>query len=112
ADQDGPIVDTNDRSYQPSRPIQSTGNSNPHGPIADQDGRPGLPVRLPKSISSFMAGFKSAVNSKIDDYIDEYQLKIPKYNRNNHFFNPIITTILLGIILNIIELPVISGKIH
>lgn len=88
ADPDGPIVDTNDRSYQPSRPIQSTGNPNPHGPIADQDGRPGLPVRLPKSISSFMAGFKSAVNSKIDDYIDEYQLKIPKYNRNNHFFQP------------------------
>lgn len=35
-----------------------------------------------------MAGFKSAVNSKIDDYIDEYDLQIPKYNRNNHFFQP------------------------
>ena len=44
--------------------------------------------RLPKSISSFLGGFKSAVNSKIDDYIDEYQLNIPKYNRNNHFFQP------------------------
>ncbi len=44
------------------------------------------PTRKPKSISSFMAGFKSAVNSKIDDYIDEYKLDIPKYNRNNHFF--------------------------
>lgn len=43
-------------------------------------------IRLPKSISSFIAGFKSAVNSKIDDYIDLHQLSIPKYNRDNHFF--------------------------
>lgn len=42
--------------------------------------------RKPKSISSFMAGFKSAVNSKIDNYIDVHKLDIPKYNRNNHFF--------------------------
>lgn len=47
-----------------------------------------MPYRLPKSISSFLAGFKSAVNSKIDDYIDKHQLNIPKYNRNNHFFQP------------------------
>ena len=46
------------------------------------------PVRLPTSISSFIAGFKSAVNSKIDDFLDEKQLEIPKYNRNNHFFQP------------------------
>jgi len=45
-------------------------------------------VRLPKSISSFLAGFKSSVNTKIDDYIDDYKLDIPKYNRNNHFFQP------------------------
>lgn len=44
--------------------------------------------RLPKSISSFLAGFKSAVNTKIDDFIDEHYLDIPKYNRNNHFFQP------------------------
>jgi len=44
--------------------------------------------RKPKSISSFIAGFKSAVNSKIDDHIDAYQLDIPKFNRNNHFFQP------------------------
>ena len=44
--------------------------------------------RLPKSISSFVGGFKSAINSKIDDYIDQHQLPIPKYNRNNHFFQP------------------------
>ncbi len=44
--------------------------------------------RLPKSISSFLAGFKSAVNTKIDDYIDINDLNIPKYNRKNHFFQP------------------------
>ena len=46
------------------------------------------PIRLPKSISSFIGGFKSAVNTKIDDYIDEHKLSIPKYNKNNHFFQP------------------------
>lgn len=46
------------------------------------------PIRLPKSISSFIAGFKSSVNTKIDDYIDEHKLSLPKYNRNNHFFQP------------------------
>ncbi|MBN2737359.1 MAG: hypothetical protein JXR70_10300 [Spirochaetales bacterium] len=45
-------------------------------------------IRKPRSISSFIAGFKSAVNSKIDDYIDEHKLDIPKYNRHNHFFQP------------------------
>ncbi len=45
-------------------------------------------IRLPKSISSFMAGFKSAVNTKIDDYIDDYHLDMAKYNRDNHFFQP------------------------
>ncbi len=45
-------------------------------------------IRKPKSVSSFIGGFKSAVNSKIDNYIDEHRLKIPKYNRDNHFFQP------------------------
>lgn len=45
-------------------------------------------IRMPKSISSFLAGFKSIVNSKIDDFIDEHRLDIPKYNRKNHFFQP------------------------
>lgn len=46
------------------------------------------PIRLPKSISSFIGGFKSAVNTSIDNFIDEHKLSIPKYNRNNHFFQP------------------------
>ncbi len=40
----------------------------------------------PKSISSFIGGYKSVINTKIDDYIDEHNLNIPQYNRNNHFF--------------------------
>jgi len=45
-------------------------------------------VRKPKSISSFVAGFKSAVNSKIDHFIDDNHLNIPKFDRKNHFFQP------------------------
>jgi len=45
-----------------------------------------IPYRRPKSISSFVAGFKSAVVSAVDDYIDDQCLDIPKYNRNNKFW--------------------------
>ena len=62
-------VDTHGHAYLPK--YQKTGNSF---------------KRLPKSISSFIGGFKSGVNSKIDDFIDEKHLKIPKYNKNNQFF--------------------------
>ena len=44
--------------------------------------------RLPKSISSFMAGFKSAVNTKINDYIDAHNINLEKFNKSNHFFQP------------------------
>jgi putative transposase len=50
------------------------------------DTKRNMPIRKPKSISSFMAGFKSTVNTKIDDFIDDNNLDIPKYNRNNMFF--------------------------
>ena len=45
-----------------------------------------IPYRRPKSISSFVAGFKSAVISAVDDLIDEQNLDIPKYNRRNKFW--------------------------
>ncbi len=48
----------------------------------------GKPVRKPKSISSFIAGFKSSVTTRIDDFIDLHDLDMPKYNRFNHFFQP------------------------
>lgn len=55
---------------------------------ADYNIKRNPPIRLPKSISSFMAGFKSAVNTQIDNYIDEHKLDMRKFNRNNHFFQP------------------------
>lgn len=39
--------------------------------------------RKPKSISSFMAGFKSATINRIDDFIDENNLDLSKFNRHN-----------------------------
>lgn len=45
-------------------------------------------VRLSKSISSFMGGFKSAVNTEIDNYIDENGMFMIKFNKHNHFFQP------------------------
>jgi putative transposase len=74
------IVDTHGRAYLP------TNATKPDDDILSIKRNP--PIRMPQSISSFMAGFKSAVNTKIDDYIDQHQLDIPKYNRQNHFFQP------------------------
>ena len=79
------IVETHGRvSLQIHPQSQSTKNTN----IEISQIKRNPPIRLPKSISSFIAGFKSAVNTKIDDYIDEHHLTIPKYTRNNHFFQP------------------------
>jgi REP element-mobilizing transposase RayT len=39
--------------------------------------------RQPKSISSFVAGFKSATIKHIDDWIDSKGLSMEKFNRNN-----------------------------
>jgi len=45
-------------------------------------------IRKPKSISSFVAGFKSATTNKIDNYIDNHNLNIEKFNRNNRLWQP------------------------
>jgi len=45
-----------------------------------------MPYRRPKSISSFVAGYKSAVVSAVDNLIDEQAWDIPKYNRRNKFW--------------------------
>lgn len=39
--------------------------------------------RQPKSISSFVAGFKSATIKRIDDWIDENNMPLEKFNSNN-----------------------------
>lgn len=72
------------KSTDPNHPSENSKNSD----INDMRIKRNMPIRLPKSISSFMAGFKSAVNTQIDNFIDDHNLQIPKYNRNNHFFQP------------------------
>jgi len=42
-------------------------------------------IRKPKSISSFIAGFKSATTIAIDNYIDDNNLALQKYDRFNKF---------------------------
>ena len=79
-------------AVRPNIPAETDGR--PNIPAVQTDGRPsvrnekkiGIAERLPKSISSFLAGFKSAVNSAIDDYIDDNQLMLTKFNSKNHFF--------------------------
>ncbi|MCK5741624.1 MAG: hypothetical protein KAH48_05350 [Chlorobi bacterium] len=46
---------------------------------------PRIFMRKPKSISSFIGGFKSATTIAIDNYIDNNNLVIQKYNRFNKF---------------------------
>lgn len=55
--------------------------------VEETHGRVSL-QRKPKSISSFIAGYKSRVNTIINNYIDDNELSIPKYNRSNRFFQP------------------------
>jgi putative transposase len=74
-------IETHGRASLLSNPFNP---SNP--PNLSNCPNPSAFIRKPQSISSFIAGFKSAVNSKIDDFIDENNLNISKYNRNNHFF--------------------------
>jgi len=44
--------------------------------------------RKPKSISSFVAGFKSSSKSKVNDFIDQQNLDISKYNSENKLWQP------------------------
>ena len=44
--------------------------------------------RKSKSISSFIAGYKSSTVSLIDDFIDKNNIKMGKFNRYNHLWQP------------------------
>jgi REP element-mobilizing transposase RayT len=57
-----------------------------HGRASLHTGGKNKMHRSPKSISSFVAGFKSSVNTQIDNYIDAQKIVMPKYNRYNPFF--------------------------
>ena len=39
--------------------------------------------RKPKSISTFVSSFKSSVISKVDNWIDDDNIDLPKFNREN-----------------------------
>ena len=67
----------------PNKPIQTNqpNEPNPH------DTQPKF-YRKPKSISSFVGGFKTAVIIKIDDFIDFHKLPIEKYNHENKLWQP------------------------
>lgn len=60
-----------------------------HGPNVETHGRASLPInqpifqRQPKSISSFVAGFKSSTIKQIDDWIDSNNVTMAKFNKNN-----------------------------
>lgn len=63
----GGMLETNGRSSQLSQP----------------NSKQSIPPQKPRSISSFVGGFKSRAITKIDDFIDFHQLDIAKYNRKN-----------------------------
>lgn len=64
------------------------------GPTVETHGRVSLQgqtngfIRRPRSISSFIGGFKSCVMTKINDHIDIHEPDIPKFDRRHHFFQP------------------------
>ena len=62
--------------------VQTHGRASLHSPHSPHS----IPHRPPHSISSFMAGFKSATTTLIDDFIDLHHLQIPKYNKNNRLW--------------------------
>ena len=55
--------------------------ANGHSPLHDRT-NPQF-VCQPQSISSFVAGFKSATINRIDDWIDANGLQMQKFNRKN-----------------------------
>jgi len=76
-------VETYGRTSLP--PAHSQKQKNQTNPLRDSKGSF---HRQKKSISSFIAGYKSAVVIKIDDFIDDNQLSISKFNRANPLWQP------------------------
>ena len=69
------IVETHGRaSLHPTSPIYPMCATKPTPPQFQ---------RQPKSISSFVAGFKSATVKRIDDWIDSNHVTMAKFNKNN-----------------------------
>ena len=80
---------TGETDGRSERPFGSTITPRPFGstitprPFGYTTSIPQPFIRKPKSISSFVAGYKSAVINQIDDLIDENKMDIKKFNRNN-----------------------------
>lgn len=72
-------VQTHGRASQSTQPGKSKNKTTGNNPNFK---------RKPESISSFIGGFKTASINKIDDLIDANNLKIGKFNRNNHLWQP------------------------
>ncbi|MBR5983702.1 MAG: transposase [Bacteroidales bacterium] len=56
--------------------------------LRDRANQPQKFERKPKSISSFVACFKSSTIRRIDDYIDANNLNINKFNKDNKLWQP------------------------
>jgi putative transposase len=84
----GAIVETHGRAFlQPSTSRQPFTSQR----IVSQRDKSQSWERKPKSISSFVAGFKSAINTAIDNAIDggcDLFPHLGKFNRDNHFWQP------------------------
>ncbi|NOY37277.1 MAG: transposase [Chlorobi bacterium] len=52
----------------------------------DKKGNKPAFYRKPRSVSSFIAGYKSAVIIEIDNYIDRQKLTVDKFNRSNRLW--------------------------
>ena len=85
------VIDSNDGSHDGSL-VETHGRaSQPENQPENQNPSPQKPQRKPKSISSFIAGFKSAVTTKINNLIDlrmqihgpTFQFATSKFNRKN-----------------------------
>ena len=79
------------------------GHANSNGPVADNNDHSKHPRlhRKPKSLSSFIAGYKSSVTTRINNYIDSCMAEAPvypethgrvslreKYNKSNRLWQP------------------------
>ena len=62
--------------------VETHGRASLHQPTSIQF------QRQPKSISSFVAGFKSSTIKQIDDWIDSNKLTMVKLNKNNPLWQP------------------------
>ena len=95
----GDVVGT-DGDVETRGRVEMHGRGETHGRVetrgrVETHGRASLPIpptitnlspqfqRQPKSISSFVAGFKSSTIKRIDDWIDANHLTMAKFNKNN-----------------------------